>query len=89
MCDGGQHSNFGTETPLSVLEPVRIICEEMGKPSLLPKMLNEATYEIREQYLDCGKVRCLLGCVPEYTLAGGFGGHSRLGQELAERPLAP
>src|SRR6202040_752758 len=46
----GQAFNFGTETPLSVLELVDRILELMGRETLVPKVLNEASHEIPRQY---------------------------------------
>ena len=68
----GEVFNFGTETPLSVLDLVHRICKEAGKPSLVPKLLNEANHEIRQQYLDCSKAKRMLGWQPEYTLEAGL-----------------
>ncbi|MHC4267360.1 MAG: GDP-mannose 4,6-dehydratase [Planctomycetota bacterium] len=64
----GHAFNFGTETPMSVLEIVNKILEIMGRKSLSPEILNEACHEIPEQYLDCSKVRQMLGWKPKYTL---------------------
>jgi CDP-glucose 4,6-dehydratase len=64
----GQAFNFGTETPLSVLEVVELILRQMGKTALVPRILNEATYEIREQYLDCSKAKRMLGWSSRYPL---------------------
>ena len=68
----GQDFNFGTETPINVLDLVRAISVEMGKPEFEPKILNEASLEIREQYLDCSKARRMLGWKPNFTLAEGL-----------------
>jgi CDP-glucose 4,6-dehydratase len=68
----GQAFNFGTETPLSVLEMVAAILGRMGKTALEPVILNEATHEIQRQYLDCTKARTLLGWRPAYPLDRGL-----------------
>ena len=68
----GQSFNFGTETPISVLDLVRAITAQMGRQELAPKILNEATHEIREQYLDCSKARRVLDWQPRYTLEQGL-----------------
>ena len=65
---GGEAFNFGTETPLSVLEMVETILGLMGKSSLRPRILDEARSEIRAQYLDCTKARRVLGWRPRHTL---------------------
>lgn len=64
----GHAFNFGTETPMSVLEIVNKILELMGKKPLFPEILNEACHEIPEQYLDCSKARRMLGWKPKYNL---------------------
>jgi len=64
----GEAFNFGTERPLSVLEVVQMILELMGKSSLEPEILSQATHEIAEQYLDCSKARRLLGWSPRFTM---------------------
>ncbi len=64
----GQAFNFGTETPLSVLELVERILAVMDKSRLEPVILNEASHEIREQYLDCSKARRMLGWKPRFGL---------------------
>jgi len=64
----GEAFNFGTETPLSVLELVRQILCLMGQQSLQPVVLNEANHEILRQYLDCSKARHLLGWSSQFGL---------------------
>lgn len=71
-CFLGQAFNFGNETPMSVLNLVHKILEVMGKTWLVPKVLNEATHEIPEQYLDCSKARRMLEWKPLYTLEDGL-----------------
>ena len=68
----GEAFNFGTETPLSVLETVDVLLGLMGRGDLEPTVLNEATREIREQYLDCAKARRILGWQPRHTLDEGL-----------------
>jgi CDP-glucose 4,6-dehydratase len=68
----GQAFNFGTETPVSVLDLVQKILGLMEKTRLTPKILNEASHEIREQYLDCTKARTMLAWEPKYTLEEGL-----------------
>jgi CDP-glucose 4,6-dehydratase len=67
----GEAFNFGTETPLSVLEIVDVLLKLMGR-DLEPTILNEATREIREQYLDCAKAKRLLGWEARHTLEDGL-----------------
>jgi CDP-glucose 4,6-dehydratase len=68
----GQAFNFGTETPVSVLDLVQKILGLMEKTRLTPKILNEASHEIREQYLDCTTARTMLAWEPKYTLEEGL-----------------
>jgi CDP-glucose 4,6-dehydratase len=68
----GEAFNFGTETPVSVLDLVRQILCLMGQASLEPVILNEASHEIREQYLDCSKARRLLGWTPQFSAGQGL-----------------
>ena len=68
----GQAFNFGTETPVSVLDLVDQILELMGKKSLTPVILNEATAEIPRQYLDCTKARTLMSWKPRWSTDDGL-----------------
>ena len=67
----GQAFNFSNETPLTVLELARRILELMGS-DLEPDIRNEATNEIRQQYLSAEKARRLLGWHPLFTLDEGL-----------------
>jgi CDP-glucose 4,6-dehydratase len=64
----GQAFNFGTETPMTVLEIVAHILRVMRAETLQPVILNEATHEIREQYLDCKKAARLLNWRSQFSL---------------------
>jgi len=68
----GQAFNFGMETPLSVLEIVKLILKLMDKERMVPEILNEACHEIHRQYLSCAKARRLLNWAPTYTLEEGM-----------------
>ena len=68
----GQAFNFGTETPVTVLALVDDILKVMGARELKPEIRNEASHEIREQYLDCAKARTMLGWRARYPLATGL-----------------
>jgi CDP-glucose 4,6-dehydratase len=68
----GQAFNFGNEEPVSVLEVVRIILEAMGKAALEPVILNEASREIPEQFLDCSKARRELDWKARYDFGMGL-----------------
>lgn len=68
----GEAFNFGTETPMSVLEMVAAILARIGKSSVAPVILNEATHEISRQYLDCAKARSMMHWRPAFTLEQGL-----------------
>lgn len=68
----GEAFNFGNEEPLSVIEIVERILELTGRSELKPRILDEATAEIRRQYLDCTKARNLLAWSPGHTLSDGL-----------------
>ena len=64
----GEAFNFGTETPMSVLEMAQRVLAVMGKAELPLTILNQATNEIPRQYLDCAKARRRLAWRPTHTL---------------------
>lgn len=68
----GEAFNFGPERPLSVLEITQKIQALMGRLDLAPVILDQARAEIRDQYLDSGKARRLLGWQPHYTIEQGL-----------------
>jgi CDP-glucose 4,6-dehydratase len=68
----GEAFNFSSEKPLSVLEIVAAIQELMGHRDLEPVILNEATAEIRDQYLSAARARDVLGWKARYTLEEGL-----------------
>ncbi len=57
----GQAFNFGTGTPLSVLDLVAMIQRACGRLDLAPQILGQTAGEIPAQYLDCTKARTTLG----------------------------
>jgi len=75
MADGsailGDAFNFSDERPLTVLAMVQAILGTMGSP-LEPEVRNEASNEIRKQYLDASKSRSVLGWAPTFTLEAGL-----------------
>ncbi len=68
----GQAFNFGTETPMSVIDLVQHMLGLMGKSHLEPRILNEASHEIPRQYLDCAKARRMMGWRPSFTMNEGL-----------------
>ena len=68
----GEAFNFSNELQLSVLEITRKILEVMGRKDLEPTILNEASGEIKHQYLSAVKARKVLGWQPQYSLEEGL-----------------
>jgi CDP-glucose 4,6-dehydratase len=88
----GEAFNFGTETPLSVMQVVDTLRRVMGRDDLVPDVRNEATHEIPKQYLDCTKARTRLSWQPRWGGAtetagtvGAVGAGQRRGFEDALR----
>ena len=67
----GEAFNFSNETPTSVIELVERILQLMGS-GLKPVIRNEATNEIRQQYLNAAKAHRMLGWQPIFTLDDGL-----------------
>jgi CDP-glucose 4,6-dehydratase len=67
----GEAFNFSNERQTTVLDVVGKILDVMGS-SLLPDVRNEASNEIRSQYLDAAKARMLLDWSPLFTLESGL-----------------
>ncbi len=67
----GQAFNFSNETPVTVLELVKMILRLMNS-DLEPEVRNEATNEIRRQYLSAAKARSVLGWKPLFSLEEGL-----------------
>jgi CDP-glucose 4,6-dehydratase len=68
----GQAFNFGTETPMSVLDLVHRILKLLDRTTLVPQVLNEASHEIPKQYLDCSKAKRMMQWQPKYSLEAGL-----------------
>ncbi len=67
----GEAFNISYEQPLTVLALVARILDQMGS-TLEPEVRNEASAEIREQYLSAAKARELLGWRPAVSLDEGL-----------------
>ena len=67
----GEAFNFSNELQMSVLEVVERILDLMGS-DLEPEIRNEASHEIRHQYLSAEKARRTLGWEPLFTLDAGL-----------------
>jgi CDP-glucose 4,6-dehydratase len=80
----GAAFNFSNEVQVSVLELVEKILALMDS-TLEPDVRNEATGEIRRQFLSAEHARTTLGWVPRFTLDDGL----RRTIEWYRRMLAP
>jgi CDP-glucose 4,6-dehydratase len=67
----GEAFNFSNESQVTVLELVKRILALMGS-SLEPEILNQASNEIRHQYLSAEKARRVLGWKPLFDLDEGL-----------------
>jgi CDP-glucose 4,6-dehydratase len=67
----GQAFNFSNETQITVLELVERLLGLMNS-NLKPEIRNEATNEIRHQYLNASRARELLQWQPLFTLDEGL-----------------
>jgi CDP-glucose 4,6-dehydratase len=67
----GQAFNFSNESQVSVLEMVELILRKM-KSSLRPEVLNQASNEIRHQFLTAERARTELNWRPQFTLESGL-----------------
>jgi len=68
----GGSFNFSNEEPLNVIELAKKILALMLKKKLKIRILNEASNEIRLQYLSSLKARKMLGWKPQYSLESGL-----------------
>ena len=68
----GEAFNFGTETPLTVLEVVDRVLTVMDARALEPVILGEATHEIPRQFLDCAKARARMDWQPTRSFEQGL-----------------
>ena len=64
----GEAFNFSNELQLTVLDLTRKILQLMRREDLEPVIMNEATGEIKRQYLSAEKARRVLQWSPNYTL---------------------
>ena len=73
-CDAalsGKAFNFSNESQVSVIEMVDLILRKMTS-SLRPEVLNQASNEIRHQYLSAERARNVLDGRPQFTLESGL-----------------
>jgi CDP-glucose 4,6-dehydratase len=68
----GEAFNFGPAMPMTVLELVNRISGLLGRTDLLPVVLDQASSEIPDQYLDSSKALRVLGWTPRHGLDAGL-----------------
>jgi CDP-glucose 4,6-dehydratase len=68
----GEAFNFSLEVRLTVLDCANQVLELMGRTDLEPIIENQASSEIREQYLDCTKAHTVLGWQPKFSMEQGL-----------------
>ena len=68
----GEAFNFSLGERRTVLDTVHMTLRVMGRTDLEPVIQNIASAEIREQYLDSGKAREILGWQPRYGMEEGI-----------------
>lgn len=68
----GHAFNFSNEAPITVLQLVDRILKVAGRSDLQPDVRNEASHEIKEQYLSSEKARRMLGWKPVFSLDEGL-----------------
>jgi CDP-glucose 4,6-dehydratase len=70
----GEAFNFGTETPVSVLDLVNRIIAVSGRTGMRPQVMGQGkpAAEIDAQYLASRKARERLGWEPRYSLQSGL-----------------
>ena len=67
----GEAFNFSNEIQITVLELVERLLAVTGS-TLVPDIRNEASHEIRHQYLSASKARTQLGWSPQFDLGTGL-----------------
>jgi CDP-glucose 4,6-dehydratase len=67
----GHAFNFSNEIQMTVLELVKLVTRAFGS-ALEPEIRNEASNEIKHQYLSAAKARQMLGWTPLFTMEEGM-----------------
>jgi len=83
----GQAFNFSNESQVSVLDMVELILRKM-KSSLRPEVLNQASNEIRHQFLSAERARTMLNWQPRFTLESGLDRTLAWYREFLDAPAA-
>jgi CDP-glucose 4,6-dehydratase len=85
----GQAFNFSNEEPLTVRQIVARVLAAAGRADLEPEVRNQASHEIREQFLSAEKARELLGWRSRFSLDEGLRRTCAWYRALLEPPAAP
>ena len=67
----GEAFNFSNEVRITVLDLVNMILKQMDS-ELKPTILNQASHEIKNQYLSAKKAKDILGWEPQYDIEQGL-----------------
>jgi CDP-glucose 4,6-dehydratase len=78
----GEAFNFSDEKPMNVIDIAKQVLIAAGRADLELDIRNQATHEIKEQFLASGKARQLLGWKPRHGLEEGLGRTVRWYREL-------
>ena len=81
----GEAFNFSNENQLTVCQVVEAVLRCM-QSQLQPRILNEATNEIRRQFLSAAKARSVLGWCPMFSLDEGLQATIRWYEQFLEGP---
>jgi CDP-glucose 4,6-dehydratase len=78
----GEAFNFSDEKPMNVIEIAKKVLAAAGRPDLELDIRNQATHEIKEQFLASGKARERLGWKPHHGLEEGLARTAKWYREL-------
>ncbi|MGQ0804467.1 MAG: NAD-dependent epimerase/dehydratase family protein [Actinomycetota bacterium] len=81
----GEAFNFSDESPRTVMEIYTAVCKAVGAGEVEPRVLNAAVGEIKDQYLDAGKARRVLGWEAGVSLDDGLARTVEWYRELLSR----
>ena len=83
----GQAFNFSNESQISVLQIVELILQKLNS-SLRPEILNQASNEIRHQFLSAELARTILNWHPNFSLDSGLDRTIAWYREFFDAPAA-
>ncbi len=68
----GEAFNFSNDRPLSVLDVFKRISSNVNKKNVEPRILNEAQFEIKHQYLSSQKAKDILSWESQFSIDEGL-----------------